>query len=797
MRGKKLLSAMLSLGSCCLTTAAFAFSPFTVKAIRIVGLQGINQQTVMNYVPVRIGREITPENSSQIIQALYNTGFFQDVELGREGNTLYIYVSERPVISSITISGNKDIKSDDLRKVLRKMGIAEGQVLNRSAIANLKFALQNQYTQLSKYNASVDITTKRLARNRVDLTIAINEGGVTKVGAILISGNQAFSQRTLLHQFKLSTPNLFSFFTKDDEYTEEKLDDDLQNLKYYYLDHGYLRMQIVSHQVSLSADKQQVTIHVQVEEGPQYRFSGYHVSGDIPISQEELLANVDLTPNTIFSREKIVEAQKAMGHALGNHGYAFAQIAVEPVVNENAKTVAINYEIMPGRRYYVRQIHFSGNTKTEDKALRQVMQQMEGGLVNLKRIDDSTRNLNLLGFVKDVHHDFTPVAGKDNQVDLNMHVSEMPSATITAGVGYSTDQKFLVSASFNQPNFLGTGDAFGINFSNSAYVRSYSVSFTNPYFTPDGISQSLSFYYQRYNPGKLSSLTNSYTYNAFGGNLGYGIPINNYNRFTFGAGFEHIKLLPGNPEPLFITEFLNRQNGKTRYNQASLSVGWIFNSFDRAFFPTKGLEADVNASVALPASSRSLHYYKLNANTQGFLPLDRERNWIVMGKGGAVYGNGFNNTQILPFFTNYFGGGLDTDVPLPSLEANSLGPKDEFGNTMGGNVGYFGQMGLIVPQFNENVRTLLFVQGSKLYATKTSPTYTVLQELAQARKPRYAYGVSVEWRTFFAPIVFSLSKPIKRYCQSPGSVTVNGITVDRQAYCDDPDVFQFTLAANF
>ncbi len=796
-------------------TNGWAFTPFTVSKIQFQGLQGISRSTISDYLPIAPGQQLTNTKSTRVIQSLYNTGFFQDVRLARRGNILIINVQERPTISDIKIIGNKEIKTKRLLDVMRKLGITEGQVYNKTTLARIKLSLEAQYNQLGKFSAKVNTIVTPLPRNRVSITISITEGVVTKIARIQIIGNHAFSQHELLGQFKLGPPNLLSFFTSNDHYSKEKLDKDLQSLHDFYLDHGFIRFQIVSHKVSLTPDKQHVFITITISEGSQYKLSGYRLMGNLMLPQGDFTKYIDLPTPQIFSRKKIIAVQKVIGDVLGNHGYAYAMVQVIPTVDEKNKTVFINFDIEPGRRVYIRHINFSGNTKTEDIALRKAMVQLEGGLYNLSQIDDSERNINILGIVKNVHHEITPVAGKNNQVDLNMGLTEMPTATVTAGVGYSTTEKVLISSSLKQPNFMGTGKALDVNFSNSAYTRTYSLSFNDPYYTLDGVSRGYSLFYQRYNPSKAAFLGGSYTYNIYGGNINFGIPLNMYNRINLGVGYQHIKLLTSNINiPQYVTNFLIQHNGKRRYNEILLSASYLFNNWDRAIFPTKGIEATAGGSVYLPASKRSLKYYKLSTMLQGYLPLNHQRSWIIYTKAGAVYGNGLGSTNKLPFFANYYGGGIDSDVPLEGLEPNSLGPWDEFRNSIGGNFGVYGKLGLIIPQFTDSVRTMVFIDMGKLFETKPSqtqftPTFTTtdnngnangtviypttsyaqLQSYRNAHRMRFSYGVSVEWRSFIGPLVFSLSRPFKTYCPPAGVTTY--------PFCDQTDPFQFTVGANF
>ncbi len=804
-----------------LSSPIFAFQAFVVKKISLQGLQGISPSTVYHYLPISVGQTLTAERSSEVIQSLYSTGFFQNVQLARAGDVLIITLSERPIISVIQFKGNKIVKTERLQKALDQLGLSPGQVFNRAVLAKVEYSLKAQYNQLGNYDATVTTQVKSLPRNRVAIMIVINEGGASKIAGIRITGNHAFSEYRLRKQMTLTTSSLFTIFNKNDEYSRARLDQDLQSIKNFYLDNGYLKITVVNVHTELAADKKHIYIFIDLSEGPQYRLSGFRIIGKTILPQKKLLEKVDLQPNMIFSRKKIIDTQKIIGNTLGNYGFAFAQVRVIPTVNEANKTVFINFDVEPGRRIYVRHINFSGNTKTEDVALRKVMLQLEGGLYNLKNINSSERNLNILGFVKNVHHQIEPVEGKNNQVDLSMDVLEMPTATMTAGIGYSTDQQLLLTAGLNQPNFLGSGKSLNVSFSNSSYLQSYNISYNNPYYTLDSVSRGFNLFYQKFNPAKLRGVMNSYTYDLYGGALTYGIPLNMYNRINFGFGYQHIKLLSGVAPPQDVFQFAAQhpnacrlitisykgQDGQTytqlvprcTFNQLTLSGGYLFNNWDRAIFPTEGTEFTIGGTAYVPADSKSLRYYKVQSKVQSYLPLNHARSWIIMANAGVLYGNGFGSTAGLPFFANYYGGGINSDVPLAGFENNSLGPHDEFGNSMGANFGSYAQLGLITPQFNENVRTLLFLAVAKLYETNPSTTpfstvvngqtvttnYATLQGYDNANKPRYSYGISAEWRApVLGTLVFSLARPFKTYC-SFGN------------FCDEKRLFDFSIGANF
>jgi outer membrane protein insertion porin family len=774
---------------------AQAFSSFTVSHIRITGLQRINLDTAMHYLPIHAGQLLDEQKSTEVIQGLYQTGFFQDVNLARSGDTLVINVVEWPTIGDIKVNGNKEISSDKLKTVLKDLGLQQGQVFNSSVLERVRYSLQSEYDNLGKYNAAVTTKVTPLARNRVKVEINVSEGIPAKIAEIRIIGNHAFSERELLKQFTLSTSNLFTLFSKNDQYSEEKMQHDLEALQSYYLDHGYVKFKVLSKQVTLTPDKKHIYIVVRVQEGSQYHLKNYQITGNIPIDRTEVEKSVLLQPGSVFSRKAVISAQQHIGETLGNHGYAFAAIQIIPVLDDAAQTVSITYSVNPGGLTYVRYINFMSNSKTEDLALRQTLLQMEGGLVNLKNINDSVRNLNVIGFVKEAKQELVPVPGKENQVDMNLHIAETNTATVQVGAGYSTLEKFLVTASLTQRNFLGSGRSLNVNFSNSALMRSYTISYNNPYFTPDGVSQGVSLYYQHYN-GDI--VTSPYHYNAYGFNTDYGFPITNYDRITGGIGLQRIDLSilnnprPGqNPPAPYLNLFGNIFGH--RFDQVLLSLGYLHNSFDRYIFPTEGTEHALSVTYTLPiqtaTGAQPLKYYKASYDVQSYLPLTASKSFIVMGHGGLSYGDGLNSIAVLPFFANYLGGGIDTNVQVAGIRSATLGARDVYGEPIGGNFGMYGSVGLVLPQFTESVRTIFSIQAARLYNTghfydsSIDPTSGSLSNNTYKfmKNFRYSAGIQVEWQPpiLGTAIEFSLAAPLKKY---PG---------------DDVEPFQFTFGANF
>lgn len=439
-------------------------------------------------MPVQVGEEISSSSTAQIIRALYETGFFQSVSLERQGNVLVVNVIERATIGSITVVGNKEIPSDKMKAFLKEMGLVKGRVFQRSSLERLEKELKQAYTARGKYNSRIETKVTPLTENRVAISITVSEGRVSRIKEIKIIGNHDFKANELLPELTLSTSNLFTYFTKKDQYSKPGMDASLEALRSFYLDRGYLKFNVVSSQVLLSPDKKDVYINIHIEEGPQYHFSGYDVVGKTILPKEKIDSLIQVKKGDVFSRKKVTESISAIGLALGDVGYGFPAINAEPRIDENNKTVFITFVVQPGRHVYVRRINFHGNTKTGDYVLRNVIRQDEGGLLSLHNIKESERQLRMLGYLKNIDVKTTPVSGTNNQVDLDVNVEEAPSAEASASMGYGTNG-YQFNASVNQRNFMGSGRSMGAAFNASQWGQDYSFNYYNPFYTDTGVGR--------------------------------------------------------------------------------------------------------------------------------------------------------------------------------------------------------------------------------------------------------------------------------------------------------------------
>lgn len=767
------VSNKLILGVCCSTlltwsTQTMATSSFVVRNIQVTGLQRVSAGTVLNYIPVQVGEEIDSNATGEIIRALYDTGFFQSVALERQGNTLIVNVVERATIGSITVVGNKEIASDKMKAFLKEMGLAQGRVFQKSSLERLEKELKQAYTSRGKYNSRIETRITNLTDNRVAITITVSEGRVSRIKEIKITGLHDFHSNELLPELALTTSNVFTYFSKKDQYSKANMDASLEALRSFYMDRGYIKFNIVSSQVLLSPDRKDVYINIHVEEGPQYHFAGYDFSGKTILPKEKLASLVQVKKGDVFSRKKVTETISAIGLALGDIGYGFPAINAEPRIDEVNKTVFITFMIQPGRHVYVRRINFHGNTKTADYVLRNVIRQNEGSLLSLHNIKESERQLRVLGYLKTVDVKTNPVPGTNNQVDLDVEIEEAPSAEASASVGYGTNG-YQFNTSVKQHNFMGTGRSMGASFNASKWGQDYSLNYYNPFYTDSGIGRGASLYYSRIDPTNLNVST--YSSDRFGGDVSYNFPLSENSSFQLGYGFQDVNIKSvGYVIP--IQNFVNLYGRD--FQEIRLTSGWSRNSYDQMPYPTSGFNQQVIAVAALPANSKALSYYK--SSYQGHLYYPLYRGWILSVLGNVGYGNTFNNNG-LPFFENYYAGGTAQPGQVRGYDSYSLGPLDNIGNAMGANFLLNGSAGLILPYplSRDNIRTTIFADAGNVFSNGTLPALRG----TPAGPMRYSAGVSLEWRSPFGPLAFSVAKAL-----------------NPQPY-DQTQYFQFALSSGF
>ena len=750
---------VLSLLLIVFSTSIFATTSFVVKRIEVRGLQRVSRATVIAAIPLQPGQTYTNAQSNKIIAALFKTGFFDNVQLTRDDNTLIVQVTERPTIASVSITGNTSIKAKLLQPVLTKLNIVPGDTFDPSKLHAIVEGLRQQYLLLGHANVVITPEVKKISRNRVDIHIAVQEGTALIVRKISITGNSVFSEKKLVDQFQLTTPSVFTWFNHHDRYSTIQLDADLVNLRNFYLDHGYLDFHVVSHQTTHLTNG--VAISVDVSEGTVYHLSGYHFSAsEVPVDLVSKVTTIlsQYKTGAVFSRKQIIAVGKQLGDTLADNGYAFAQINPIPQLNQATHEVFLNYQISAGNRVYVKKINIVGDTRTSGLVVRSQLRQMEGSLYSLKDINESKRRIRNLGYLDQVTVSTKPVPDKNNQVDLDYHVHEVNAGRASLQAGYSDVNGFLYGASVSEPNFMGTGRYTSIGFQRSAYASTYGFNYSNPFYTVSGISQSYSVYYTNTTPQNVN--LEPYTMDTYGASTSYGIPISEYDSFNIGGGYDHTAIGNNNPSSLSpsITQFLAKY--PSPYNQFKITSGISHATLDRAIFPKSGNTQSIDITAGVPALNSSLPYYQAVYSGRWYYPLWHS-NFILDPYATLGYGGGYGKTDELPFFYNFYAGGLTT---LPGYEPNTLGPKSPMNadQALGGNLETLGGINLILPDFiSSKVRTAVLLDAGNVF--ETNRVAGVSYESIRPQNLRVTTGIMVSWWSpLGAPLDFSLAVPLNK-----------------------------------
>jgi len=753
---------------------------FVVKDIQVKGLQRISLGTVYNYLPVNVGEKFSLDNVSPAIKALFKTGFFKDVTLEREGSTLIVNVVERPSIAKIIFEGNKDLSKDDLTKALDKIGLAEGKIFDRQVLDKVEQELTRQYLSHGKYGLKIKTDVSNLTRNRVGIHIKISEGRVTKIKQINIVGNTVFDDKTLLGKFELNTSNLLSFYTKDDQYSKQKLSADLETLRSYYLDRGYINFSVESTQVAITPDKKDIYVTINVKEGDVYKLSKVKLAGNLVVAPDELIKLVSVGPTEIFSRKSATETSKAIQDRLGDEGYAFANVNMVPEINEAQKTVDMTFVVDPGKRVYVHRINMSGNTKTRDEVLRREMRQMEASWASSSKIERSKTRLERLGYFETVTVETPPVVGTADQIDVNYKVVEKPSGNLSAGVGFSQVQGIVLNANIAQDNVFGSGKRVNIAFNNSSYLTSYQFGFFNPYFTTDGVSQGYNLGYTKRNAGAINIA--NYNTNIANAGINFGIPLNEFDQIRFDTEVKHTNLSTTSFSSYQINQFITDQGSS--FLTFSQGISWVHDTFNRAIFPNKGAQQRLSAVVMIPGSD--LDYYKVGYRQQRYFPLAKDFTFKLNGEVG--YGGGYGSTHALPFFDNYFMGGTGS---VRGFKNNTLGPRDSNGYPLGGSSKIIGNAELFFP--------VPFMTETKSVRLGTFFDIGSLNDSFTLNNMKYSAGLSGEWLSPFGALSVSAAYPLNKgnytYNTFNPANGVNPGSIVTQK--DQTQFFQFNFGQNF
>jgi outer membrane protein insertion porin family len=750
-----------------------ALEPFVIEDIKVEGLQRISLGTVFTYLPLKVGETLDAKRSTEAVRALFKTGFFEDVWFTRNDDVLVIHIVERPSISSIKIFGNKEINTEDLTKALKDIGLAEGRVFNRSLLDQVQQELNRQYFALGNYGIKIESKVTDLKRNRVDIELDIDEGEPARIRQIKIIGANKFEEQRLLDILELSMPTMFSGISGSDKYSKQTLVGDLERLRSFYLDRGYINFSIDSTQVSISPDKRDVYVTINITEGDQFFINDISLAGNLILGREEIEKLITLAPGDIFSRQQVIDATNAIVDRLGVDGYAFANVNPIPKIDEENKKVALTLFIDPGNRVYVRRINIIGNTKTKDEVIRRELRQMEGGWISTPLVNRSKVRLQRLGYFDEVKVDTPTVPGTTDQVDVNFEVVEGSTGTFTAGLGYGSEGGFLFNASVALNNFLGTGKRIRAEVNQNDITEVYSFSYTNPYWTIDGVSRGFSIF-SRSTDSNEANLAD-FTTNKVGGNVNFGIPLTEYTSARFSLGFEDTDIDINETEaPDYYSKWVI-DNGES-FLAYPATMSHSYDTRNRAIFPETGILSRVSAEVALPGGD--LEYYKASYDFKSYFDVGRSLT-LMMG-GELAYGDGYGDSDSLPFFENYYTGGIRS---VRGFESNTIGPKgvkcrtftasDGMGGTtltevcepdeaVGGNAKFEGRLELfIAPSFddqpNRNFRFSTFIDFARVYNNVDDPSILSDDRL------RASYGVGAVWITPVGALTFSLAWPIVDY----------------------------------
>ncbi len=720
--------------------------PFVVKDIRVEGVQRVEPGTVFGYLPVKVGETFTDEKGAESIRALYNTGFFKDVQIRSEGNVLVVRVEERPAISQLEFIGFKEFDKEALRRTLRGVGVAEARYYDKSLIDRAEQEIKRQYVSRGYYAAEVTTTVTPVDANRVSITFTVDEGPTAKIRQINIVGNKAFKEGDLRDEMQLSTPNWLSWYTKNDLYSKQKLTADLEALRSFYLDRGYLEFAIESTQVSITPDKKDIYLTLNIHEGEQYKVSDIKLTGELLGKQAEMEKLIKLKQGDVFSSAKLSSTTKSITDLLGTYGYAFATINPQPQINQKDRTVALTLVVDPGRRVYVRRVNVVGNSKTRDEVVRREMRQMEASWFDGEKLQLSQNRVNRTGYFTDANITTEDVPGTTDQVDVNVNVTEKPTGQINLGVGFSSTDKLVLSAGIRQDNVFGSGTSLGLDVNTSKSNRTIAVTQFDPYFTVDGISRSTELYYRTYRPLYYTG-DQDYRVVQQGGNVKFGVPFSETDTVFFGIGYERTTIDVTANTPLAYQNYVAK-NGRIT-NNFPITIGWSKDQRDSALVPTRGRYQQANLEFGIPGGD--LQYFRAYYQHQYFYPLSKSFTMAFNNEIG--YGHGYGGKDF-PVFKNYYAGGIGS---VRGYETSTLGPRDANGVAIGGASKFVGNVEFIFPLpgsgVDRTVRLFTFFDYGNVFAEG---------QPYKLGDMRYSTGFGLSWLSPIGPLKISMGFPIKR-----------------------------------
>lgn len=768
-----------------------AADPFTVKDIRVEGIQRTEAGTVFSYLPVRVGETFTDDKGAAAIKALYATGFFKDVRIEVEGDVLVVFVEERPAIASVEFTGTKEFEKDQLTKALKEIGVGESRIFDKALVDRAEQELKRQYLSRGLYGVQITTTVTPLERNRVAVTFAVDEGDVARIKNINIIGNKAFSEKELISLLTLRTPGWFTWYSKADQYSKQKLAGDIEALKSFYLNRGYIEMQIESTQVSITPDKKDIFITINIKEGEKFTVSDIKLEGEMLGREAELTSLLQLKKGDVFSGEKLTASTKNISDRLGNFGYAFANVNANPQIDREKKEVAFTVMIDPGKRVYVRNINISGNTKTRDEVIRREMRQFENSWYDGEKIKLSRDRIDRLDYFNDVTVETPDVAGKTDQVDVNIGVTEKPTGNIMLGAGFSSADKLSLSGGVNQANAFGSGNTVGVNVNTSRLNRTIALSSTNPYFTDDGISRSYEVFLRTTRPPTVN--TGDYRIRTMGANIKFGVPFTEYDTVFFGAGVEQteVQTYTGvtnyNDSPDVYKRYVDSMNGVASPSDANsafqqgqhdgsasaipLTAAWQRDNRDSALVPTRGRYQRANFEISPAGDS---NYYRATYQTQYFQPLFGGSTTLALN-GEVNYGKALGG-KVYPIFKNFYGGGIGS---VRGYESSSLGPKAANGDPLGGSTRLIFNAELQMPfpgsGLDRSLRWFTFFDAGNVYE----------DGFGGGGGLKTSAGIGLSWVSPIGPLKLSFGKPL------------NAVTEGSAQVRDRTQSFQFQLGTGF
>ena len=750
-----------------------ASETFVVRDIRVEGIQRTEAGTVFSYLPIKVGDTLDETKSTEAIKALYATGFFKDVRLKSENGILIVEVDERPAISQITINGAKEFEKDKLLEGLKQAGISESRIFSRSLLERAEQELKRQYISRGKYAVKITTTTTPLERNRVGISFDIHEGRTARIKKINFVGNEKFSDKELRGQLVLRKPDILSWFTKNDQYSKQKLAADLETLRSYYLDRGYLEFNIESTQVSITPDLRDIYITVNLTEGAQYTVSDIKVAGETLIPEEEVRKRILLKPGAVFARQKLTESIKSITDRLGDDGYAFANVNASPELDHENRKAAFTFFVDPGRRVYVRRINITGNDRTRDEVIRREFRQMEGAWHSTKDINLSKQRVDRLGYFNSVNVETPAVPNKTDQVDINVKVEERPTGSVRFGAGYSNNQGIILNASISQNNIFGTGNFFSLDVNRGSINETYSASFTNPYFTVNGVSLGFDVYKRILDTNKLRTVA-AFKSDTTGAGIRLGIPIAEGDIVSLGIAAENTALDLSQTSPKRYIDFVDKFGEST--NNFPVSLSWARDRRDSAIWPTSGTTHRLFGEISIPGGD--LNYYKVSYQQKWYFPITDY--FTLMLNGEVGYGDGYSGNA-LPFFKNFFAGGNNS---VRGYNLNSLGPRDDtlidnnssnVSSTsraflaVGASKRVVGNVELMFPvpfmKDDRSLRLSLFLDGGTTFnkfhdiTVRDNQGRITLQD-GLGNLMRYSAGFAVTWVSPMGPLKVSVAQPL-------------------------------------